>query len=384
MRENGGGYKMRNMVDYTENEMNRLEKKALNPVDSLILSQLSYMRFQSMIPALTDRAESVKIRDLLQAEHFDTLFSGVWDSQSSKKLLFALAASPRFRDLGVNFYVDILDAGLEKQFAALTCFLNKKMMYVAFRGTDSSLTGWKEDFNMAFKSPVPSQQSAVRYLEEVASRRPGEIIVGGHSKGGNLAVYSAMNCSRAVQDRIVKIYSHDGPGFRDDVFHTEEFRRISDRIHKTIPQSSLIGMLLENQENYYVVESKSFGLLQHDPFSWVAAEDDFRILRQLSVGTQYRNRTLNDWIAALSNEQREVFTDTLYAVLSSGDAATFAQLGAEWQRSIPAMLTAVKNIDPETKAVVLDILKELAVIAVKNISHAHAPSPGISDGIKFL
>ncbi|SMC71381.1 DUF2974 domain-containing protein [Papillibacter cinnamivorans] len=373
---------MRNIVDYAESEMNRLEAKPFNPVDSLILSQLSYLHFKTMVPGPWDRAEPVKIRDLLQAEQFDTMFYGLYDPENSKKLLFAMAASPRYRDLRVCCHTDTVDAGLEKQFSALSVYLDRETVYIAFRGTDSTFTGWKEDFNMAFLSPVPSQEDAVRYLETVASRRPGKLIVGGHSKGGNLAVYSAMKCSRSVQDRIVKVYSHDGPGFRDDVFQTEEFRRVSGSIHKTIPQSSLVGMLLENQENYYVVESKSFGLLQHDPFSWVVAGDDFHILRQLSVGTQYRNRTLNDWIAALSNEQREVFADTLYAVLSSGDASSFAELGAEWQKSIPAMLTAVKNIDPETRAVLLDILKELAVIAVKNIPHPRPLTPGIPDGIK--
>lgn len=362
---------MQNIIDYVEKEMNRLTVKAFSPVDSLVLSQFSYIRLNFLVPGILENAEPVRVRDLLQAEHFHRMFHHVRDSENNKKLLFAMAASPRFRDLKVSFYKDVLDNAAEQQFAAVTFFLDGDTAYIAFRGTDDTFTGWKEDFNMAYISPVPSQEDALRYLEAVEASFPGKLITGGHSKGGNLAVYAAMKCAPAVQNRILQVYSHDGPGFKDNIFESEEFKRISSRIHKTIPQSSLIGMLLEHQENYFVVESNRFGLMQHDPFSWSVIGDHFNVLKHLKSGSQYRNRTLSDWISEMSTEKREQFVDALFAVLASSKASTFTEFGAEWQKSIPTMLVAAKNLDAETKAILSQTIKELAVIALKNISRRH-------------
>ncbi len=361
---------MWNIVDYVENQMAGLAEKPFNPVDSLVLSQLSYVYFTSLIPGLARNAEPVRIGDLLRAECFSSMFNGVRDHESNRRLLFALAASPRFRDVKANYYVDELDSKLEKQFSAVTFFLDEETAYIAFRGTDATFTGWKEDFNMAFISPVPSQEDALRYLEYVAGRFSGSLIVGGHSKGGNLAVYSAMRCAPKVRGRILRVYSHDGPGFKDNIFESGEYRRVSALIHKTLPQSSLIGMLLENQEDYYVVESKGFGgLMQHDPFSWAVEEDDFHVLKQLSPGAQYLNKTLSDWLGAMSDEEREQFTDALYSVLISSSATSFAEFSAQWQKDVPVMLAAAKNIESENGGVVTGTLKALAVLALKNIPH---------------
>ena len=364
---------MANIIDYVRRVLDRFQDKEFNPVDSLVLSQFSYIHLNSLVPGLLRIAEPVKIKDILRAERFDKMFLDVRDAEKSKQLLFAMSASPRFRDLRMSYFKDVLDPVREKQFAAVTFFLDEDTAYLAFRGTDDTFTGWKEDFNMAYISPVPSQVDALHYAEAVAERFPGGLILGGHSKGGNLAVYAAMKSPPAVQDRILRIFSHDGPGFKDKVFETPEFQRISGKIHKTIPQSSLIGMLLENQENYVVVESSRFGFMQHDPFSWTVEEDDFHILRQLAPGSQYLNKTLSDWIDRMSSQKREQFVDALYEVLheSNSNISTFSEFSAEWQKNIPAVLAAARNVDGETRGILLQTMAELAVVAVKNLPRPH-------------
>lgn len=355
---------MRNIIDYVEAELHTLASKPFSPVDSLVLSQFSYIHLGGLIPARPGR---VKMKDLLRAEHFESMFRGVRDAPDNRRLLFALAASPRFREMGVTAYVEDTDEALEKQFAAVTILLDANKAYLAFRGTDATLVGWKEDFNMAFET-VPSQEAAAHYTARVAAAWPGTLYLGGHSKGGNLAVYGAMMSSPAVQARIQSVYSHDGPGFREDVFESGAFSRIRERIHKTLPESSLIGMLLENQEAYTVVQSNRLGLMQHDPFSWRVGEDGgFITAPRLSTGAQYMNKTLRDWLCALSPERRERFVDALFAVLSASPAKSFSDFSENWQKDLANMLLAIRNTDEETRAFVVQTLKALAVMAVKNL-----------------
>jgi len=184
---------------------------------------------------------------------------------------------------------------VEKQFCAVTIFLNEDTAYIAFRGTDVTLVGWKEDFNMAFKSPVPSQEEAVRYVAEVAENFKGKLLLGGHSKGGNLAVYVYAKLNRQLKDRIIKVYSHDGPGFKENAIDTLELESSQKIVEKTVPQSSVIGMLLESQEQYSIVKSNRTGLLQHDPFSWVIEGDHFIFVERLTKNAKYMDKSLHNW-----------------------------------------------------------------------------------------
>jgi len=200
------------IIDYAENQMERFDTAKFNPADSLVLSQFAYIYFNDVVPGLDDQNASVRIADLLKAEYIARMLHNVRDPKSNHRLLFALGMSPRFRDIRMCCYADSLDVTEQKQFSAVTYLLDDETAYVAYRGTDATFVGWKEDFNMAFILPVPAQQEGICYLNAVAERIPHKLMVGGHSKGGNVAVYSAMGCQPSVGDRIVRVYSHDGPG----------------------------------------------------------------------------------------------------------------------------------------------------------------------------
>ncbi len=359
---------MPNIINYAENEMARFTKKAFGSVDSLILSQFSYVHLPSVVPGLQTNRKPVRLGTLLKAELFPKMFCNVRDVENNRKLLFAMAASPRFRDITLSFYTNEKDENLEKQFSAVTLFLDPNTAYIAFRGTDATLVGWKEDFNMAFKCPVPAQEEAVRYVQDVAERWNGTLILGGHSKGGNLAVYAYAKCGRGIQNRISKVYSHDGPGFKENTMDSAEFQSIHDRVEKTLPQSSVIGMLLENQEHYSIVKSNRIGLMQHDPFSWIVEEDHFVIVEQLTKSAKYMDRSLHHWLDSISDDERERFVNTLYSVLDAGEAKNVAQIGSEWQRNIPLMLNKAKNLDEESKLFIHKTLKAMAASAFQNIS----------------
>ena len=357
---------MDNIITYAETCLDTFDKKAFCDVDSLILSCLAYLD----IPAQLANARTwrgLRLADLYRAEYFDRLFSVTFAPQKTRQLLTVLAASPRFRDIRVMGYTATLDALREKQFSAMTFRLAPKLSYIAFRGTDSTLVGWKEDFNMAFRTPVPAQQAARVYLTTAASHCPGEILLGGHSKGGNLAVYAAAFCGKRLQNRIKQVYSHDGPGFLPEVLESEGYTAIVNRVEKTLPQSSVVGMLLEQQESYKIVKSKSVSLLQHDPFNWVVKDGAFVSLDHLTRDARHVDQTLTAWLQQVEPNERERLVDALFGILESTDARTLDQLRADWQKTIPAVAREAAKLDQDTREFLFRTLKELAALSLKTL-----------------
>ncbi len=357
---------MDNIVSYAQTKLETFGERPFCAVDSLILSWLVYFRLpEGLSQART--WEGMRLADMFRAECFGAMFHGVWDPDSSKALLTAVVASPRFRDARICGFTEQLDAQAEKQFAAATFRLAPGLTHVSFRGTDSTVVGWKEDFNLAFKCPVASQQAAAEYVRAVAGQTDGPIVVGGHSKGGNLAVYAAAKCGRDVQGRIERAYSHDGPGFRAGQLESDDFRAVELRVEKVIPQSSVVGLLLEQHERYRIVTSSQKSILQHDPFSWEVDGVDFKPFGQLTFDARYLDKTLSGWIGGLSDAERERLTDALFDILSTNDIQTMQEIADDWQKNIPAIARTLASMDPGTRSFLVKLLRQLGNLAVANV-----------------
>lgn len=355
---------MNNIITYAEKNLEPITLENFTSVDSLILSWMSYLHFPSSHKELHSWT-GILFSELFCAEYFPSMFKAIWDAESTQRLFTAMAASPRYRSMKILGFTEQTDKVAEKQFAAVTFQLTEHLSYVSFRGTDSTLVGWKEDFNMAFQCPVPSQESAAAYLSEASKYCSGYIKVGGHSKGGNLAVYAAANSKEEIRQRIHKIYSHDGPGFLETVLHTEGFYSINAKIEKTLPQSSLVGMLLEQQEDFCIVKSSRLSVWQHDPFSWVVEDKNFCYLQQLTPDARYLNQTLHLWICGLSMQERERFVDALFAVITVNNAQTWEELFSDWQKNIPLTVNALTRLNSETRMFLLQTVKELITLSIK-------------------
>lgn len=183
--------------------------------------------------------------------------------------------------------------------------------------------------------------------------------VGGHSKGGNLAVYAAMNCPAKVQERIIKIYSMDGPGFRPEVLEECNYDAVADRIVKILPHSSLVGMLFETSPNYQVVQSKSFGLLQHNPYTWLVEEDHFVYADDIREARKFADNTINEWILSLDETRLRTFVDTLYQVVSASKAENVIDFTADWHKNMNAVIAALREVDDDTVKMLKTVVKEL-------------------------
>lgn len=357
---------MKNIVDYAGYTRAGFEKQPLNAVDSLILSQLSYYHFPIKASSVLTR-EGAKLCDLPAVCDYDKMLFDVWNPKQSRELFEIMAANPRYKNIIVKGYEESTNAKDEKQFSAVTFQLSEDAFYVAFRGTDSSLIGWKENFNMAYQLPVPSQTEAVGYLEAAAQNCRGKIYVGGHSKGGNLAVYASAFASDEVKKRICKIYSHDGPGFLTDVTNRDEYKAIERLIDKTVPQSSLVGMLLDDPSTFKVVKSSRIGVLQHEPFSWQVKDDEFLYLSKLTGVARYNDKTLNAWINSLSNEERRRLVNLIFDFLEKQDVFTTFQLKESWQKSVLIALSGTSKTDKDAKKFFKKSVKRLVSIGIKNI-----------------
>ena len=272
----------------------------------------------------------------------------VYLNKGDDAIAASILKSPRFEDTRICGFINKIDTEKQEQFCAMTFVLSTGDIVVTFRGTDNTLVGWKEDFNMGFMTELPSQKDAVEYLVDAVKAFPkAGVYVCGHSKGGNLAMYSAFFCGREVQDRILQVRNLDGPGFMEGVLAGQGARSVIDRTKTYVPQSSVVGMLLAHEEPYHVVHSSNFALMQHYLNSWEIVRGDFAEESGTTHSSQLIDRTLKQWVSELSVEQRSKLIDGFFEIVSHSDARTLEELSAG--KSKIAMIKAAGKIDAEQK-----------------------------------
>ena len=378
---------METIIEYLEREQRTFGELAFSPVDSLVLSSLVYFNFDAAGVVERQSATPVRLHDVVALTPLDALVSSSWlaDSPDTFAFVRAIMASRRYRDVEIVFFTNDFVSVIEKQFSAATfripnaaaalrrraddcahpgaChsgagedFGEDGLLYVAYRGTDGTLAGWKEDFNLTFKNVIPSQAAALQYLSGVASTCSCPIIAGGHSKGGNLAEYSALTCDEALFDRIVAVHDHDGPAFSDD-----PSPRIGDpayraKLFKTVPSSSIFGLMLESRRDYRIVQSDARVFLSHSPFTWLVEGADFLYDEKLTRGSYAFDRSLDEWMRSVDPDKRELFIDTMYELFTSTEATTWSQFQDNLARNIATVFQRGRSLDAETRSFLLRTL----------------------------
>lgn len=285
------------------------------PVDAVIFCELVYIRFDGIVS--NDLAHPVFLKDAAKAFLEKPENERECRTRLDEKLLAAAAESVRFGTAGLAFYRDIHIPEEETQFAAMAFLLDDGSAFLAFRGTDYTLTGWKEDFNMSFQDSIPAQREALSYTEAFTEVWPVILRLGGHSKGGNIAVYAAAKSSPEVQQRILTVYNNDGPGFTESLIGDPGYVAMVPKIKTYIPQSSIIGMLLEHEEPYTVVKSSMAGILQHDIYSWEVLGGDFVHVEEVTAESRFIDGTIKRWVADMDKEERGVLVDKVFGLLGA-------------------------------------------------------------------
>ncbi|MCR5762092.1 MAG: DUF2974 domain-containing protein [Treponema sp.] len=329
----------------------------LNEVDALIFSQLSYLNYKGIV------GESFDSEKITLSECCKKFFSsgdyekrsnvGMLINKKTVDLLKACGQSRRFGNLEVRNFLEIIDYENEEQFSALTFTFpagSNTWNFIAFRGTDDTIVGWKEDFNLGYMDTVPAQKDAVNYLESIASHIKGHLVIGGHSKGGNLALYAGSSVSNKIKKRIIWIFNNDGPGFRKDFFDSDNYKSIAEKERSFVPRLSVIGMLFSHSDNLTTVESGEKNMLmQHDPFSWHVLGTAFVTCNQTGRESRLVDKAVNEWVSELSQEEREMFVETIFTVLNDSKARTNSELSSNLFESVGRMLMSASRLSPKTK-----------------------------------
>ena len=288
----------------------------LNSVDALVFSALAYIHFETVLKE-TDSPRTLQEvgRTILEQEDL----TDVIRSKNDPDLLALASESSRFGSCRMISCESCLEPQQDTQFFAVTFLLEDGSAMIAFRGTDSTVVGWKEDFNMSFQQTVPSQLLALNYVREVAFAVPGPLRICGHSKGGNMAVFSGARSSPGLQQRILDIYNNDGPGFSDYLMGDPGYKAIVPCIHTFVPQSSVIGMLMDHEEPYTIIKSRQIGLMQHDVYNWEIHGPRFVPMEEITADSRFLNETIRKWYASMDNVQRNQVVDTVFGLLEQGE-----------------------------------------------------------------
>lgn len=355
---------MSNIIDYAKQYQEPFDERAFADVDSLVLCMLTMLHWDElMLSPGTKLYAGMQLGDL-EDKQIDRLMEGIWNHKDARALVLAVRENPRFRSLRLTDFVNQIDTQVEKQFAAVCFHLDEEHCYVSYRGTDQYLVGWKEDFNMAYQMPVPSQIDGVRYLEQIADLYPSKrLIVGGYSKGGNVAVYAPMHAEPEVRARIDAIYNHDGPGFPEGTLDNELYSAIRERVDKTLPHSSVVGLLLEHQDTYRVVSSKSPWMIQHNPYTWLLSGSDFLYEERLDPRAIERSEHVRAWLRTMDREARETYVNSLYEIITATGARTYFDLKDDWLTQARTILHAMHGLDPEIKELLRTSLRSFFDIA---------------------
>lgn len=409
---------MPNIIDLLRNDFSTFAQRKFNAVDALILCELSYINMPTSVPKYCDNPKNistVSINELLRIEDYSSMFASGAPKVDKfrRKLLLAVASSPRYRGIRVGEYLERfdesnIDESLEQQFAGVTFDLsncegidNPHTLVVAYRGTDNTLVGWKEDFNMAFRCPVPAQESAAEYLTSVAQRyskrysnknffnklfanklfarfskssvdlqnNNSNIIVVGHSKGGNMAAYAAMRLdatSQKLGDLVSKIYSMDGPGFASDVVDTSVFANVSSRIEKVVPQSAFIGLIMDTGVPYKVTTADSIGLMQHFGMYWQVKNGDFDYCDCVTPRALAVSKAANEWMMNLPFEERKRRIDAVYKIFSNLGYPTFDEMSLHWSEVVPKLLKVAMHMDSKTHELIRSVMSAFALVGGSN------------------
>ena len=335
-----------------------LERDPFNSVDALLLSCLSYVDFANVAPAMGE--EKITLEEA--SERFFRLHSPEELAQDKSFIKFApsmlkaLADSDRFKDAYLLNYVNDTDISREIQFSAIEIDTSDGASFISFRGTDDTIIGWKEDFNLSFMT-VPAEEEAVAYLKKVTEGNTNKVRIGGHSKGGHLAVYSAALAEDKLNSRIESIYNFDGPGFNRDATESESFRKIQDRIVKVIPESSIVGRLLFNATEPVIVRSNETGIMQHDPLSWQLEGKEFETRDFTDKISDLFDETMTKWLDEMSFDERKVFVDELFSVFEASGCENLSMLTKVGVRGTKAMIERMKEIKNDSGEKVRTLMK---------------------------
>ena len=329
-----------------------------NKIDALLLAHLSYCLLDGVVSeSFGEKKTFAQVaKDFSKLPDYEKRINiGFLINKRTCELMFKTAESQRFRNVELCGFRNIYNEENVEQFSALT-FIIEGNPVIAFRGTDDTIVGWKEDFNIAWLPQIPAQKDALDYFNDACSALSGDITLTGHSKGGNLVINTAVNCGKKLQKRVKAVYNFDGPGFEADFFNKEEYKTVEDRIHSFYPGFSVVGMIFHHPEKYEIVKSEGFAFWQHDAMNWQILGADFVNEADFTDESKLFYSAFNEWIDKLDTEQKKQFVETMFFILEASGAKSNNDIEKDALRCSAKMLAAYAEMGKERRKEMKNIM----------------------------
>lgn len=375
---------MKNMLDYIK-EFGHVsfEERAFSEIDALVLTELEYLPLEKVVPSDENGENFVTVKEIAEymQEHKQELFdeNPMMITQERHEVSQVIADAPRFQSLKFFGVVSVWDKDTTKQFAAVTVEVEPSVRLVVFRGTDETLIGWKEDFLMTYSPLVAAQTDAKEYLAKQASLWGGDLMISGHSKGGNLAIYAVATQEEDVQLRIVDIFCFDSPGLYRSVLETKGYQNIVPLAMRYIPQDSLVGLMLESEVPYVIVKSNATGAMQHSAMTWEIEDGQFIKMEKLTKNSQLNDQTFKKWTESVSDEELELFWNVFFELLFSVGIDTVNDLYGQFMHYVQEFLKAAGDMDEEKR----ELLTRIALLLVSTRFEVWKDSLDMSELVQF-
>lgn len=375
---------MKNMLDYIK-EFGHVsfEERAFSEIDALVLTELEYLPLEKVVPSDENGEIFVTVKEIAEymQEHKQELFdeNPMMITQERHEVSQVIADAPRYQSLKFFGVVSVWDKDTTKQFAAVTVEVEPSVRLVVFRGTDETLIGWKEDFLMTYSPLVAAQTDAKEYLAKQASLWGGDLMISGHSKGGNLAIYAAATQEEDVQLRIVDIFCFDSPGLYRSVLETKGYQNIVPLAMRYIPQDSLVGLMLESEVPYVIVKSNATGAMQHSAMTWEIEDGQFIKMEKLTKNSQLNDQTFKKWTESVSDEELELFWNVFFELLFSVGIDTVNDLYGQFMHYVQEFLKAAGDMDEEKR----ELLTRIALLLVSTRFEVWKDSLDMSEMVPF-
>ena len=355
---------MANILDYLDWRGDlTFDQSPFNEVDNLLLSQLVYVDFEGIVPS-PESGGKIRIADassiFFAMNDEQKIMERVSMTKSAIYVLKKMAESERYKDALLGGYVNDISIKEQSQFAVVCVYLGDRSLFVAFSGTDNTIVGWRENFNMGHLSVTPGQLKAVEYLNQMVGIGEWKVRVGGHSKGGNLSVYASVHCRPIVRHKIISVYSNDGPGFSREMIESEEYQEMRPKIHTIIPESSIVGLILEHEEDEVrVVKSSNVGVGQHDAMSWEVLGTHFVYTDKVAERSVFIDETMKAWLMELDIHQREEIVCAIFEILEELNIHTVDDFTHLKFSDLQEANKLRKNLPPETQELLTHAMKLL-------------------------
>ena len=351
---------MGNLITYVQQyEAQIFQEKSVTDIDILVLTEIAYLPFDEIVSSSFEEKAAISLNQLgkefeiiKEKEHENNPFM---ITKERIQLLDVVSKSQRYKDIKVFGFMNDIDDELTKQFAAVCYQWEEESRWIIFRGTDESLTGWKEDFMMTYSDLIPAQTDAIEYLRKQAELFSGSLNISGHSKGGNLSLYASAMQEEDIQNRIQQIYCWDAPGVHRSILNTEGYQRVVLKAKRYIPQDSIVGLMLESQVPYHIIESQGSGISQHSALMWNIEDDHFVELTELTRNSQLTDQTFKQWTEVVSDEELKLFFDAFFELFFEMGVETVNDVYYNFRFYVQKFFQKAYQMDTEKREILLRV-----------------------------